>query len=57
MSLIREVTERVAAEGDSLGDEYVLTELLDRYGMRIGQLGNIMSQLGALAEASQGGEA
>jgi hypothetical protein len=52
LSLVREVTDRVAAAGGELDDEFVLGEFLDRFGMRLGQLGNILSQLGPLADAA-----
>jgi hypothetical protein len=53
LSLIRELTERVmAADAAELDDEFVLGEFLDRYGIRLGQLGNILGQLTPLAEAA-----
>ena len=53
LSLVREVTDRVnAAEHGELEDEFSLSEFLDRFGMRLGQLGNILGQLGPLADAS-----
>ncbi len=53
LTLLRELTDRVnqAEEGD-LTDEFVLGELLDRFGMRLSQLGNILGQLGPLADAA-----
>ncbi len=53
LGLIREVTEKVAADPDALTDEFVLAEFLDRYGMKLAQMGNIVSQLSPLADASQ----
>ncbi len=53
LTLVRELTDRVnAAEGGELDDEFVLSEFLDRFGIRIGQLGNILGQLGPLADAA-----
>jgi hypothetical protein len=53
LGLVRELTERVnAAEAADLDDEFVLGEFLDRFGIRLGQLGNILSQLAPLAEAA-----
>ncbi len=52
MTLVREATEKLA-DPDALTDEFLLAEFLDRYGMRLGQLWNIISQLGPLADASQ----
>ena len=41
------------AEGtDELDNEFALGEFLDRYGIRLGLLGNILGQLGPLAEAA-----
>lgn len=56
LGLIREVTDRVnAAESGELDNEFALGEFLDRYGIRLGQLGNILGQLAPLADA-MGGE-
>jgi len=53
LGLIRELTERVnATESGELDDEFVLGEFLDRFGIRLGQLGNILSQLAPLADAA-----
>lgn len=52
LTLIRDLTERLADEPDALSDEFVLSEFLDRYGMRLGQLGNLIGQLAPLADAS-----
>ena len=41
-----------AAEAAELDDEFVLGEFLDRFGIRLGQLGNILSQLAPLADAA-----
>jgi hypothetical protein len=55
LTLVRELTDRVnAAEGGELEDEFVLSEFLDKFGIRLGQLGNILGQLGPLADASGG---
>jgi len=51
LTLVREVTERVnSTEAVELDDEFVLGEFLDRFGIRLGQLGNILSQLAPLAD-------
>jgi hypothetical protein len=52
LALIRELTDKLIAEPDALTDEFLLSEFLDRYGMRLGQLGNLLSQLAPLADAS-----
>ena len=38
--------------GDDLCDEFVMGEFLDRFGVRLSQLGNILSQIGPLADAA-----
>ena len=53
LSLLGELTEKLAAEPDALADEFVLSEFLDRYGMRLGQLANILGQVAPLADAAQ----
>ncbi len=53
LTMIRDLTDRVREQGDNgLDDEFVLGEFLDRFGMRLGQLGTILSQLAPLADAS-----
>jgi hypothetical protein len=53
LGLIRDLTDRFSAsDGDELCDEFVLSEFLDRFGIRLGQLGNIVSQIAPLAEAA-----
>lgn len=53
LSLIQDLTERLQdSESDWLDSDFALGEFLDRYGMRLGQLGTILSQLGPLADAA-----
>jgi hypothetical protein len=52
LTVIRDLTDKLLAEPDALTDEFVLSEFLDRYGLRLGQLGNMLSQLAPLADAS-----
>lgn len=40
-------------EADPIDDEFALGEFLDRYGMRLSQLGNILNVLGPLADAAR----
>lgn len=51
LSLVRELTDRLKDE-DGIDNDFALSEFLDRFGMRLGQLGNILSQLGPLADAA-----
>ncbi|MBN9119837.1 MAG: hypothetical protein J0I06_11870 [Planctomycetes bacterium] len=52
LSLVRDVTDKLTSDPDALSDEFLLSEFLDRYGMRLGQLGNLLGQLAPLADAS-----
>lgn len=53
LGMIRDLTDKVREQGENgLDDEFVLGEFLDRFGMRLGQLGTILSQLGPLADAA-----
>jgi hypothetical protein len=52
LTLIRDLTEKLADEPDALSDEFALSEFLDRYGMRLSQLGNILGQLAPLGDAA-----
>jgi len=50
--LIRELTNRLKDIGDSLDDEFMMGEFLDRFGMRVGQLGGMINQLSPIADAA-----
>ena len=52
LGVIRDLTDKLLAEPDPLGDEFLLSEFLDRFGIRLGQLGNLLGQLAPLADAS-----
>ena len=43
-------------DGDALDNEFALQEFLDRYGMRLAQLGTILNLVGPLADAGPAGE-
>ncbi len=50
--LITELTEHLAAnDDDPLENDFALQEFLDRYGMRLGQLGTLLNLVAPLAEA------
>jgi len=50
--LITELTENLAQNGsDALENDFALQEFLDRYGMRLTQLGTILNLVGPFAEA------
>ena len=49
--LIGELTEHLNSDGEALDNDFALQEFLDRYGMRLAQLGTILNLVGSLAEA------
>jgi hypothetical protein len=49
--MIAELTDKLNEESDPLENEFVLQEFLDRYGMRLAQLGTILNLVASLAEA------
>jgi hypothetical protein len=49
--LIRDLTERLTEEDNAVDNDFALQEFLDRYGMRLAQLGTILNLVGPLAEA------
>ena len=42
---------------NALDNEFAVQEFLDRYGMKLGQLGHILSVIGPLSEAAHQNEA
>jgi hypothetical protein len=55
--LIADLTEMLCQSGDeALDNDFALQEFLDRYGMRLAQLGTILNLVGPLAEAGSQGE-
>ena len=51
--ILKELTDRLQGdEADDITEEFVLNEFLDRYGIRLGQLATIISQLAPLADAA-----
>jgi hypothetical protein len=53
LGLIQDLTDRVnSTDQGELSDEFVLSEFLDRFGIRLGQMGNILGQIAPLAEAA-----
>jgi phage gp36-like protein len=50
LALLADLTERVGDDtAEVLGNEFAVAEFLDRYGMKLMQLGNILGQVGQLA--------
>jgi hypothetical protein len=49
--LIRDLTERLTDEEEPLDNDFAVQDFLDRYGMRLAQLGTILNLVGPLAEA------
>jgi hypothetical protein len=55
--LIAELTEQLSSTGsDALDNDFALQDFLDRYGMRLSQLGTILNLVAPLAEAGAKGE-
>jgi hypothetical protein len=55
--LITELTEHLSQQGDeALDNDFTLQEFLDRYGMRLAQLGTILNLVAPLAEAGSADE-
>jgi hypothetical protein len=55
--LIAELTEHLCQNGDdALDNDFALQEFLDRYGMRLAQLGTILNLVAPLAEAGSPSE-
>jgi hypothetical protein len=54
VEMLGEVTDRLSDVDDNpLGDEYQLAEFLDRYGVKLGQLGSVLNVIGPIADASR----
>jgi hypothetical protein len=54
--LVAELTNVVNDDDDAIDNEFALQEFLDRYGMRLAQLGNILNLVAPLAEAGSQNE-
>lgn len=52
LTMVRDLTQQLQDADNALEDEFMLSEFLDRYGMRLNQLGSILSQLTPLADAA-----
>jgi len=52
MNVLQDLTDRVREIGDDLEDDFVMGEFLDRYGIRVTQLGNIISSISPIADAA-----
>jgi len=52
LALIQEMADKLRDDETEIGSEFGLAEFLDRYGMRLSQLGSILSQLGPIADAA-----
>jgi hypothetical protein len=56
-TLMADLVEHLRENGaGGLDNDFALQEFLDRYGMRLAQLGTILNLVGPLAEASSQGE-
>lgn len=50
--LLRDLTDRLTEEEEGLDNEFALQEFLDRFGMRLAQLGTILNLVAPLADAA-----
>jgi len=50
LELLTDLTERLDSDEADLDSDYGLSDFLDRYGPRLMQLGNIVNQVGHLAQ-------
>jgi hypothetical protein len=50
--LLRELTDKLNEDEQGLDNEFTLQEFLDRFGMRLAQLGTILNLVSPLAEAA-----
>jgi hypothetical protein len=50
--LIRDLTDKLTDEEHTLENDFALQEFLDRYGMRLAQLGTILNLVAPLADAA-----
>lgn len=56
-AIIAALVEELDHNGEeALDNDFALQDFLDRYGLRLGQLGNILNLVGPIAEASQQNE-
>jgi len=53
LTLLEELTDKLQSEDADIDNEFALSEFLDRYGMKLGQLGSVLSQLGPIADAAK----
>jgi hypothetical protein len=53
-AMVEEVSDK---DEDELDNEFAVQDFLDRYGMRLGQLGHMVHVIGSLAEAANQNEA
>lgn len=57
-SLLGEMVRELAEQGDdALDNDFAIQEFLDRYALRVGQLGHLLHLVGSLADAANQNEA
>ncbi|MBX7106426.1 MAG: hypothetical protein K1X57_20280 [Gemmataceae bacterium] len=52
LDTLRDLTERLTQDDEAIDNEFALGEFLDRFGMKLGQLGQLINQIMPLAEAA-----
>lgn len=53
LTVVRDLTDTLAADDDALADEFALSEFLDRFAPKLTQVANALNLLAPLADASQ----
>ncbi|HEX4609562.1 MAG TPA: hypothetical protein VH092_15290 [Urbifossiella sp.] len=52
LALLSDLTAKVKDLGEDLQDDFVMAEFLDRFGIRVNQLGGIINQISPIADAA-----
>ncbi len=53
VQMVDELARMATEEDDSIDNEFALNEFLDRYGVRLSQLGSMLNILGPIADAAR----
>ena len=53
LRLMDDATQHLRDEDSGIGDDFSLSEFLDRYAMRAAQLGSLLNMLGQMVEAAR----
>ena len=56
LTVMRDLTDALAADDDPLADEFALSEFLDRFAPKLTQVANVLNLLAPLADAAPAAE-